>query len=393
MMGRALKIMAAALAALALSASCAVHEWPQTLPADATLKLDFNTALPQFIVLDVNDTRASKDGHDYQIRYVVEAYRKLGSGSFAETPYARYVFTKDDISELDNEVTLSIDEGTYDFYVWTDFVDRNAVEDFYYDTRNFREIKLQGTHEGNNDFRDAFVGHKELTVVRYGATVPPVSGTVEMERPLAKFEFITTDLQEFITKVITDMKKKEKENEEAGKTSDGQDNASLTGGDVPAAAGESFGESGVSGDADGSDDGTGGTKGDGDSKSPVVDLKKYNVVFYYTGYMPSSFNMFDNKPCDSRTGVSFASDITLIDEHNARLGFDYVMVNGKESSVMVAVGLFDEDGVRLSMSNPIEVPIKRSMLTTVKGSFLMQDTGGGVAIDPDFDGEFNIIIH
>ena len=81
-----------------------------------------------------------------------------------------------------------------------------------------------------------------------------------------------------------------------------------------------------------------------------------------------------------------------LDEHNARLGFDYVMVNGRESSVMVAVGLFDEEGVRLSMTNPIEVPLKRSMLTTVKGSFLMQDTGGGVAIDPAFDGEYNIII-
>ena len=44
------------------------------------------------------------------------------------------------------------------------------------------------------------------------------------------------------------------------------------------------------------------------------------------------------------------------------------------------------------MTNPIEVPLKRSMLTTVKGSFLMPDTGGGVAIDPGFDGEYNIII-
>ena len=58
-MRNALKIMTASLAAMALSASCAVHEWPETLPADATLKLDFDTALPQFIVLDLNDTRGS----------------------------------------------------------------------------------------------------------------------------------------------------------------------------------------------------------------------------------------------------------------------------------------------------------------------------------------------
>ena len=82
----------------------------------------------------------------------------------------------------------------------------------------------------------------------------------------------------------------------------------------------------------------------------------------------------------------------MIDDHNARLGFDYVFVNGKESSVMVAVGLFDENGTKLSMSSQIEVPIKRSMLTTVKGSFLMQNANGGVVIDPSFDGEYNIVI-
>lgn len=366
---RTLKIVASVVATLTLSASCAVHEWPETLPADTTLKLDFNTALPQFIVLDEGGTRASKDGRDYQIRYVVEAYRKLGSGSYSESPYQRFVFTKDDVSDLNTEVTLSIDEGTYDFYVWTDFVDNNSTDDFYYDTRNFRQIQMQGEHEGNNDYRDAFVGHTELTVERFGHTVAPVSGVVNMERPLAKFEFITTDLQQFITKVIAELKKKE---EKASKQI------------------SDSGSKSVSSETVVSDD---DTKGDYDSKSDYVDLKKFNVVFYYTGYMPSVFNMMDNKPCDSKTGVSFASEITSIDEHNARLGFDYVLVNGKESSVMVAVGLFDQDGVRLSMTNPIEVPIKRSMLTTVKGSFLMQDTGGGVAIVPDFDGEYNIIIH
>lgn len=370
-MRRTLKMMSAVLVTLTLSASCAVHEWPETLPADATLKLDFNTALPQFIVLDVNDTRASKDSRDYQIRYVVEAYRKLGNGAYSESPYGRFVFTKDDISDLNNEVTLRIDEGTYDFYVWTDFVDKKSTDDFFYDTRNFRQIKLLGEHEGNNDFRDAFVGHKELTVERFGNSVPPVNGTVNMERPLAKFEFITTDLQQFITKVIADMKKKEAgANAKTSKDDSDSDDA-----DPEATKGDD------------------GTKGDGDSKSEYVDLKKYNVVFYYTGFMPSMFNMMDDKPCDSSTGVTFVSDISLIDEHNARLGFDYVLVNGKESSVMVTVGLFDEEGTRLSMTNPIEVPIKRSMLTTVKGSFLMQDTGGGVAIVPDFDGEYNIIIH
>ena len=124
----------------------------------------------------------------------------------------------------------------------------------------------------------------------------------------------------------------------------------------------------------------------------MVDLEKYKVVFFYSGYMPNAYNMMEGKPCDSATGVKFSSAISAIDSHDARLGFDYVFVNGKESSIMVTVGLYDEEGTQLSMSNQIEVPIKRSMLTTVRGSFLMQNTGGGVAIDPGFDGEYNIVL-
>ena len=80
MKDRTVKILAAILAVMLSAASCAVHEWPEELPANATLKLDFNTALPQFLVMDLNQgTRVSKDGKDYEIRYVIEAYRKLST--------------------------------------------------------------------------------------------------------------------------------------------------------------------------------------------------------------------------------------------------------------------------------------------------------------------------
>ena len=334
--------------------SCAVHEWPEPTPAGVILNLDFNTEMPQFMVLDVNGTRASRDGNDYELRYTVEAYRQLSDGSWSETPHGRYTFTKQDLSDLNTTVRLDIDEGTYRFYVWTDFVLKGTAADYFYTTGNFRSIRLQGEHEGDNDFRDAFVGNADLTVRRYSASQTPSTVTVPMERPLAKFEFVSTDLQEFITKTMEEMLRKD-----SGKA----DKPGKDSGDDP--------------------EGT---------KSPVVDLNKFKVVFYYTGYMPCAFNMMDNKPCDSATGVRFSSTIRAVDAHEARLGFDYVFVNGKESSVMVAVGLFDEEGTQLSMSNQIEVPIKRSMLTVVKGSFLMQNTGGGVSIDPDFDGEYNIVL-
>ena len=351
--GRFFSSIALAACALLCITSCAVHEWPEPSPADVIVNLDFDTQLPQYKVLNEEGTRASHDGRDYDIRYTIAAYRLLQDGSYAEEPFLLKVFSKDEIDELNATFRFSIDEGSYRFYVWTDFVLAGTQSDYFYNTTNFRRISLQGTHEGNNDFRDAFSGSADLKVIRRGSSETPSTVTVQMRRPLAKFEFITTDLQEFITKTIEAMIRKE-EAEAAAK------------------AGE--------------------TKSDGDTKTPVVDLEKYTVVFFYSGYMPNAYNMMEGKPCDSATGVKFSSAISAIDNHDARLGFDYVFVNGEESSVMVTVALYDEEGTQLSISRQIEVPIKRSMLTTVRGSFLMQNTGGGVAIDPGFEDEFNIYI-
>ena len=351
--GRFFSSIALAACALLCITSCAVHEWPEPSPADVIVNLDFDTQLPQYKVLNEEGTRASHDGRDYDIRYTIAAYRLLQDGSYAEEPFLLKVFSKDEIEELTATFRFSIDEGSYRFYVWTDFVLAGTQSDYFYNTTNFRRISLQGTHEGNNDFRDAFSGSADLKVIRRGSRETPSTVTVQMRRPLAKFEFITTDLQEFITKTIEAMIRKE---------------------EAEAAAKE------------------GETKSDGDTKTPVVDLEKYTVVFFYSGYMPNAYNMMEGKPCDSATGVKFSSAISAIDNHDARLGFDYVFVNGEESSVMVTVALYDEEGTQLSISRQIEVPIKRSMLTTVRGSFLMQNTGGGVAIDPGFEDEFNIYI-
>ena len=368
----------AALAACALLCitSCAVHEWPEPSPADVIVNLDFDTQLPQYKVLNEEGTRASHDGRDYDIRYAIAAYRLLQDGSYAEEPFLLKVFSKDEIDELNATFRFSIDEGSYRFYVWTDFVLAGTQSDYFYNTTNFRRISLQGTHEGNNDFRDAFSGSADLKVIRRGSRETPSTVTVQMRRPLAKFEFITTDLQEFITKTIEAMIRKE-EAEAAAKAGETKSEGGANPEDITPIE---------------SDTKTDGDTKTGDTKTPVVDLEKYTVVFFYSGYMPNAYNMMEGKPCDSATGVKFSSAISAIDNHDARLGFDYVFVNGEESSVMVTVALYDEEGTQLSISRQIEVPIKRSMLTTVRGSFLMQNTGGGVAIDPGFEDEFNIYI-
>ena len=145
----------------------------------------------------------------------------------------------------------------------------------------------------------------------------------------AKFEFITTDLQEFLT---------EEENRAEGR-------------------------------ADGE------PKADSDAKDTdikTVDLNQYNIRFYYSGFMPCVYNLFSDKPIDSRTGVWFDSKISPTEQGEASLGFDYVMVNGVESFVSVIVCVYDTQGNLMVTSDAIKVPTKRNYHTIVRGKFLTQ---------------------
>ena len=121
-------------------------------------------------------------------------------------------------------------------------------------------------------------------------------------------------------------------------------------------------------------------------------IEDYKAMFYYNGFMPCAYNMFTGKPNDSKVGVKFESSITKTNESEVLMGFDYVFVNGTESTASITLALFDKDGKEIFTSNPIDVPLKRAQHTIMRGEFLTIETSGGVGIVPDFDGEYNYVI-
>jgi hypothetical protein len=127
------------------------------------------------------------------------------------------------------------------------------------------------------------------------------------------------------------------------------------------------------------------------TQTKTVNIEDYKMVFYYVGFMPNTYSMYTDKPVDSSTGVMFESTLKKLSESEASIGFDYVFVNGKESAVTVQIGIYDNEGTQLSLTEPIEVPLKRSQHTVMTGMFLMSEASGGVTINPDFDGEHNLI--
>ena len=336
--------MAAAAGALSLCAlsSCDVHEFPAEEPEShsVVLNLDFRTALPLYQTIEYTRSgKASAMPADYDIRYQIRVYKTDSEGGIISDDYTAVTVTKDDVTDPDHSVSMEIGEGSYRFLVWADYVDNGGDADKFYTTGDFKEITLAGDgHCGNNAFRDAFRGETVAAVTAENGVTQEI--TVEMERPLARFQFVTTDLETFITNAL-----KEQEARNSAEK--------------------------------------------GNSPTKAVNLDDYRIVFRYAGFMPSAFNNFTNKPIDAVTGVSFTGRITRLSETEAELGFDYVFVNGTESTVPIAVEVYGTDNQLLSSTGSIDVPLVRSRHTTVRGPFLTTQASGSVGIIPGFDGDWN----
>ena len=348
-------------------AGCDVHEFPEEridkIPFQ--LHLDFNTEMPLYEEIDYTrngDTETMGVAVRHDVRYIINAYRTDNARGENRVADATFVFTKSDISDLNYTANLLLQEGTYDFKVWADYVDANKDTDKYYDTRDFSEIILANKeeHSGSNDYRDAFRGYVTATVTNpayyTGSIVASIDNqaTAEMMRPMGKFKFISTDVEIFLSRVAKKM----------------QEQGLLP--NISAAV---------------------GTRPYYEQLLQSINIGDFYVVFRYNAFMPCSFNMFTDKPADSWTGMSFVSPMHIEGDYEMNLGYDYVFVNGSETTMSISLEVYNKNGELMSSSNPVNVPIARSKLTVVRGEFLTSKASGGVSINPGYEGpDYNIEI-
>ena len=324
---------------LTLFSACDVHEWPEAPEfVKLNLRLNYETDMVEWNHLYDNSSISEQGlGATYDntqnsgtMRYIIRTYPVTKS---TQEFVQEFVLTKDVTEGYNHNVTLDILPGDYNIKVWADLVEPNE-EEYHHDATSFAQIKLLGSHKGSTNYRDAFRGSKDVSLKSSIDVRQPDTLDIVMQRPLAKFEFITTDVMKFIGKENT-----RKANQTA----------------------------------------------------QSVDVEDYKVVFYYVGFMPSVYSLIADKPVDSSTGVMFESSMKMLSESEAQIGFDYVFANNNDSAVTLQIGVYDSAGEQLSLTEPIEVPLRRSHHTILKGMFLMSDAAGGVAINPDYDGNHNIV--
>lgn len=323
--------------------SCDVHEFPVPEPKpqrQLTLELVYDHELPFFdhVEYDRQGNVVRSRSSAYERRYIIKAYAASRSGEMSRSEEAVWTFTRESADPGDAEFVIDMPEGSYNLMVWSDFIVAGSGADNHYNTADFADISLidRENHHGSDETRDCFRGMVEVAPA-------DTRVTVDMGRPVARYTFICTDLDAFLEsraphKVVEDV---------------------------------------------------------ADSREPsrAIDLSDYGVRFSYPQYMPRSFNMFTNRPSDSWVGVTFDSALLAIDDKHAQVGFDYVFVNSHDTSINVALEIYDRnDGTTLARTRPIDVPLSRSKHTYVSGPFLTTTAGGAAGINPDFEGDFNIWI-
>ncbi len=326
--------------------SCDVHEFP-SVPTHtaAVLHLHFNTDMTQ---TDYYVSRGPETRIDYspvrtegKMRCIVRFYPKDINGN-TSTIYKEYTAVHDLAQGYDFDMNIAAPVGEYTVMAWADLTDNAEGAVPFYTATDFSGITLTDTYTGSTDYRDAFRGTSAVNITASEDEQEAVDVQVDMERPLAKFEFVANDLRKFM--------------------------------EQQSQAAESRARQGSKGAA-----------------SRGISLDEFQFVFIYKGYMPCTYNMFTDRPVDSKTGVTFRGRVMQLSEDEASVGFDYVFVNHQESAVTVQLGIYDSAGSLISVSDPVNVPLKRSQHTIVRGQFLTQEATGGVGIDPKYSGDFNIL--
>jgi hypothetical protein len=136
-------------------------------------------------------------------------------------------------------------------------------------------------------------------------------------------------------------------------------------------------------------------------KNDNATVDEITAVVTYVQYVSAGYNVEEQRPNYFVPTRTFVSKARVDREGRFELFYDYVIVNGKESNVMLNFALYNGDvefaegggvvGDEISSWSGIVVPLKRNRETIIEGRLLTTSYGtGGVAINPDFENEYVI---
>lgn len=157
----------------------------------ANIVLD--TAMPPYQSLLKQIKEEDKDSRP-DIRFIIAVYTEAGE------LYEKKTVTASDINQTIYavNVTFHLPNNTYRLVFWADFVEHASSSDFYYDTQDLKNIKLEDSYIANTELKNAYTAYKVIDLTMQEST--QIIDTVTLQRPFAKYRIIANDLQEYIRK-------------------------------------------------------------------------------------------------------------------------------------------------------------------------------------------------
>lgn len=269
-------------------------------------------------------TRAADAG--YILRCVAELCKAGTDETVLHLPVTP-VLQADGVTYL---VNLSANQGDYDLRLWADYVPTGALlADTYYHTGDLKAVGIvTEPYTANTDAKDAvYYAQSGITLPEEGAEI-----RVELQRPLAKYRLVATDIDRYQNLMQTN--------------------------DYPP-------------------------------------LEELTVHVQYEGFFPSGFNVASGKPNNAVNGsaIFYQQPLPAVTDGGTevQIASDWVLVNGTESSVVSTVVMKDRDGNEISRVSGVRIEYRRGHLTTLRGEFLSAGkSGGGIHIDTEWDGEYTV---
>lgn len=242
-----------------------------------------------------------------------------------------------DLSDI--TMSLSLPAGSYKAVMWQDCTSEYGVP--FYNPANLKQIKIPSAdgYYGCTDTKDASCATTLLDIPETDEWNVQVSYEENLERPLSKISFISTDGPLFVHKCSEYLQTK--------------------------------------------------------TSATISEIReRFYLRFFYEGYILTGYNAERDEFNGSKMGYSFDGILEATDNpSNMFLGYDYVFVNGEEGVFWIVLQIIDSaDGKIIVETNKIRVPVKRGQETIVMDDLLTTYWGQSIAIDPGFNGEFNFII-
>lgn len=320
-----------------LWSSCTFHQEPDGLGEDptdvnvtATVNLNLTLPVSESSEVDMLPTIADNLTH----RFVVEATLPDGTSIDRQTFFEPVEEGK---TTYRLPVRMNLNARQYKLMVWSDYVlaekpDSNLV----YNPATFMPVMpAYASYPQGNDRKDCFRACADLDLRQYADVWDAeVETEVALERPIGRYEIVTTDLGAFRNRLLD--------------------------GSIPG--------------------------------------NTFRVRVRYSSYLATGYNVLENVPKNYLSYMSFIQNInssTLANPDNAqmRIAFDWLLCNPGDdvTEIPVEIEILNESDTQVARSF-VNIPVKQGYNTVVTGRFLTSTDQGGVNIDGEYDGTIDINI-